>query len=150
MLGVMGTDGPFFPLLLSLPATLSDPASDHACRPGHHPAHVHSVHQPNLRRPSHASDRGLKGDVVASLLSARKRTRPSLTCAIPTRSDEYICFCVSVLGIKPIVGCNLRCTVHLPLVGMREYPTDTDKNAIFLFLFLEINISVYSAACSDP
>lgn len=72
MVSVMRTDSRFFPLLLSLPATLSDPASDHACRPGHHPAHVHSVHQPNLRRPSHTSDRGLNGDVVASLLSAWK------------------------------------------------------------------------------
>lgn len=72
MVSVMRTDSRFFPLLLSLPATLSDPASDHACRPGHHPAHVHSVHQPNLRRPSHTGDRGLNGDVVASLLSVWK------------------------------------------------------------------------------
>lgn len=145
----MRTDRRFFPLLLSLPATLSDPASDHACGPGHHPAHVHSVYQPNLRRASHTSDGGLNGDIVASCLSAWKRTRTSLTFAVPTWSDEYICFCVSVLDIKPIVGCNLWCTIHLPLVGMREYPTDTDKNAIFLFLFLEIGISVYSAACSN-
>lgn len=148
MRGGVRTDGPFFPPLPSLPATLSDPASDHAGGPGHHPAHVHSVHQPNLGRPSHAGDRGLKGAVAASLLSAREQTRTSMTCARPARPDERICFCVSVLDRKPIVGRNLRCTVHLPLVGMREYPADTDKNAIFLFL--EFNISVYSAPCSDP
>ena len=148
MLGARRTDSHFSLPLLSLPATLSDPASDHACRPGHRPAHVHSVHQPTLGRPSHAGDRGLNGDVAPRLLAAGKRTRTGLTFAGPAWSDEHICFRVSVLGIKPIVGCCVRCTLHLPLMGMREYPTDTDKNAIFLFL--EINISVYSAACSEP
>lgn len=131
----------FLSLLLSLPATLSDPASDHACRPGHHPAHVHPVHQPNFRRPGRTSDRGLNRDVAASNLSARKRTRTSLTFAIPTWSDEYICFCVSVLDIKPIVGCNLWCTIHLPLVGMREYPTDTVCN---IFIFRNQYFTVFS------
>lgn len=55
-----------------------------------------------------------------------------------------------MLNIQPTVGCGLWCTVHLPLVGMREYPADTDKKAIFVFLISEVNISVYSAACSDP
>lgn len=88
-LGVTRADGRFSLLLLSPAATLPDPASDHACRPGHHPAHVHPVHQPDLRRPSHTSDRGLSrdGDVTAN---------PS-TFAVPPCSDERISFCVSVI-----------------------------------------------------
>lgn len=44
-------------------AAVPDPAGDNARGPGHHPAHVHPVHQPELGHPGHTGDRGLSRDL---------------------------------------------------------------------------------------
>ena len=71
-------------------AALPDPASDYACRPGHHAAHVHPVHQPELRWPSHAGDRGLSRVTLwgNKHVSARRSPyRPGL------RNTLLLCLC---------------------------------------------------------
>lgn len=44
-------------------AAVPDPAGDDASGAGHHPAHVHPVHQPELGQPGHAGDRGLSREL---------------------------------------------------------------------------------------